>query len=244
MGGGCCVGDFFSCCVGDFHLPCFFDSGCCVGDSCCVGNAPGPSESELHAKKVADELAEMKEKIGESTSKQESIILDYINASMDTFMGEIEQLNKQSFGKESLNINTSAIKEKNEQLKRHVVGCVGNVMNMRLVQTDKELSTILEERDDKKRKKNFEKFIERIKKGALEKFKKEVEKTVHEQSKVVSDEINTRKKEVNRRLEESIEELTTIMEVKNQSNSELEKKQIGYMYQSSLCELILSEVER
>ncbi|MDE7312360.1 MAG: hypothetical protein K2N87_12195 [Eubacterium sp.] len=186
----------------------------------------------------------MKEKIGESTSKQESIILDYINASMDTFMGEIEQLNKQSFGKESLNINTSAIKEKNEQLKRHVVGCVGNVMNMRLVQTDKELSTILEERDDKKRKKNFEKFIERIKKGALEKFKKEVEKTVHEQSKVVSDEINTRKKEVNRRLEESIEELTTIMEVKNQSNSELEKKQIGYMYQSSLCELILSEVER
>lgn len=242
MGGGCCIGNF-SCCVGDFHLPCIFDSGCCVGNSCCVGNAPGPSESELHAKKVADELAVMKEKISESTSKQENVILDYINRSMDTFMGEIEQLNKQSFGKESLNINTSAIKEKNEELKRHVVGCVGDVMNMRLVQTDKELSTILEERDDKKRKKNFEKFIERIKKGALETFKKEVEKTVHEQSKVVSDEISTRKAEVNKRLEESIEELTAIMDVKNQSSSELEKKQIEYMYQSSLCELLLSEVE-
>lgn len=200
MGGACCVGDFLGCCIGDFHLPCLFDSGCCVGNSCCVGNASGPSESEQHAKKVADELADMKERIHVSTSQQENEIIDYINQSMNVFMKEIEQLNKQSFAGEYLKINTSAIKKKNEELKSRVVGCVGNVMDERLVQTDKELSAILEERKDKKRKKNFEAFIKRVKKDALEQFKKEVEKTVASQSKVVSDEIRIRKKEVKKRL--------------------------------------------
>ena len=194
MGGACCVGDFLGCCIGDFHLPCLFDSGCCVGNSCCVGNASGPSESEQHAKKVADELADRKERIHVSTSQQENEIIDYINQSMNVFMKEIEQLNKQSFAGEYLKINTSAIKKKNEELKSRVVGCVGNVMDERLVQTDKELSAILEERKDKKRKKNFEAFIKRVKKDALEQFKKEVEKTVASQSKVVSDEIRIRKK--------------------------------------------------
>ena len=239
MGGGCCIGDFSGCCVVDI-LPCFFDSSC--GD-CCVGNAPGPSDTEQHAQKVANELAEMKEKMDESTSKQESDIIEHINKSMNSFMREIDGLNKQSFGGESLCINSKAIREKNEALKKQVVGCVGNVMNRRLVQTDKELGAILEERNDKKRKKNFEKFVERLKKEALAKFKKEVEKTVKEQSKVVSDEIETRKREVTRRLEETIKELTDIMEVKDKNNSELEQKQIGYMYQSSLCTLLLKEAE-
>lgn len=242
MGGGCCVGNF-SCCVGDFHLPCLFDSGCCVGNSCCVGHSSGPSESELHSQKIANELAEMKGKIGESTRKQEAVIIEYINRSMNSFMREVDALNRQSFGGETLDINTSAIKKKNEMLKKQVIGCVGNVMNARLVQSDKELSVILEERDDEKRKKNFEKFIERVKKEALKKFKREVEKTVNEQSKVVSDEIQIRQKEVNRRLEESIKELTEIVEVKNKNNADLEKKQMQYMYQSTLCDLLLNEVE-
>ena len=241
MGGACCVGDFLGCCIGDFHLPCLFDSGCCVGNSCCVGNASGPSESEQHAKKVADELADMKERIHVSTSQQENEIIDYINQSMNVFMKEIEQLNKQSFAGEYLKINTSAIKKKNEELKSRVVGCVGNVMDERLVQTDKELSAILEERKDKKSKKNFEAFIKRVKKDALEQFKKEVEKTVASQSKVVSDEIRIRKKEVKKRLEESIKEMTAIMEIKEKNDAELVKKQIGYMYQISLCDFLINE---
>lgn len=240
-GGGCCVGDFH-CCVGDFSWLCFWDSGG-SGSGCCVGDAPGPSASEKHAQKVANELAEMKEKMGNATSEQENKIMDYINRSMNTFIREIDDLNKKSFDGESLSINITAIKEKNEALKRQVVGCVGNVMNQRLVQTDRELSVILEERDDKKRKKNFESFVERIKSEALEKFRKEVEKAVKEQSKIVADEIKARQKEVNRRLEESINELTAIMEVKKESSMELERKQIEYMYQSSLCDLLLREAE-
>lgn len=242
MGGGCCVGDFpiISSIVdgiGDVV------SGIFCSDSCCVGNSPGPSDSEQHARKVANELAEMKERTRESSVKTEKNIMGYINSTMDSFMLEIDKLNKQTFYGEKLNINTEAIRDKNEKLNNQVVGCISNVMNTRLVQTDKELSTILEEKDDKKRKKNFERFVGRVKKDALGKLKVKIEKTVKAQSEVVSKEIKTRQKEVDAKMKESIKEMTEIMEIKEKSETELNKKQIEYMYQSSLCDIILAEVK-
>ena len=65
MGGGCCVSN---------HPILDFLSDLFCSDSCCVGHASGPSESELHAKKVANELAEMKERSNESSSKTEKNI--------------------------------------------------------------------------------------------------------------------------------------------------------------------------
>lgn len=234
MGGGCCVGN---------HPILDFFSDLFCSDSCCVGNAPKSSEPEKHAKIIAEELAEMKEKSGKSSSETEEKIMHYINRSMDSFMIEINKINQQDFFGEKLNINTEAIKEKNEQLNRQVVGCIGSVLNKRLVQTDKELSTILEERDAKKRKANFKEFVEKIKKQAINKLRIEIEKTVNAQSEVVSKEIKTRQKEVDTRMEETIKELTEIMEVKEKSESELKKKQVDYMYQSALCDLLLAEAE-
>ncbi len=234
MGGGCCVSN---------HPILDFLSDLFCSDSCCVGNSSGPSESEQHAKKVAEELAEMKEKSGKSSSEIEQKIMDNINCSMDSFLIEIDKINQQDFFGEKLNINTKVIREKNEQLNRQVVGCISSVLNTRLVQTDKELSTILEERDAKKRKANFEKFVEKIKKQAVNKLRIEIDKTVNAQSEVVSKEIKARQKEVDARMEESIRELTEIMEVKEKSESELKKKRVDYMYQSALCDLLLAEVE-
>lgn len=234
MGGGCCVSNHP---IRDFLRDIF------CSDSCCVGNSSAPSESEQHAKKVAEELAEMKEKSEKSSTETEQKIMDYINRSMDSFMIEIEKINQQDFFGEKLNINTKAIREKNEQLNKQVVGCISTVLNTRLVQTDKELSTILEERDEKKRQENFSAFVERVKKQALSKLRTEIEKTVKAQSEMVSKEIKTRQKEVDARMAESIKELTEIMEVKEKSESELKKKQIDYMYQSALCDLLLTEVE-
>lgn len=237
MGGGCCiannpVGDFFRS-IGDIFC----------SDSCCVGFSSGPSESEQHARKVAKELAEMKEKSEKTSTQKEQEIMDYISRSMDSFMIEIEKINHQDFFGEKLNINTKAIREKNEQLNKKVVGCISSVLNRRLVQTDRELSTILEEKDAKKRKANFSNFVEKVQKQALKKLKVEIEKVVKAQSEVVSKEIKTRQKEIDARMEESIKELTEIMEVKEKSESELKKKQIDYMYQSALCDLLLAEVE-
>lgn len=234
MGGGCCVSN---------HPIIDFFSDLFCSDSCCVGHSAGPSKSAQHAKKVAEELAEMKTRSGESSSKIEKNAMDYINSTMESFMREIEKINKQSFFGEKLNINTKAIREKNEQLNKQVIGCISSVLNTRLVQTDKELSTILEEKDDKKRKENFNGFVDRVQKQAVSKLKTEIEKTVKAQSEVVSKEIKTRQKEIDKRMEETIRELTEIMEVKEKSDADLKNKQLGYMYQSALCELLLKEVE-
>ena len=231
--GGCCIGD---CCIGDC---CVFDF--CGDSGCCVGNAPGPSESETHAKKIAEELANMRETASADSKEQEEDLIDDLNSSMNEFLSEIEELNKKKFDGESLRINTNLIKEKNERLKRQVVGSISNVLNSRLVLTDRELSTILAEKDDAKRKKNFEAFVQRVKKDALKQLKENIEKTVAEQSKVVSDEIAVRKKEVNQRLDESVKELSEIAEIKKRNSSDLEKKQFEYMYQSALCGILLDE---
>ena len=62
----------------------------------------------------------------------------------------------------SNNINISGIRANNEDLKKEVNGYIGNIIDERLVLTDKELSVILGERDDSKRKKNFDAFCKRV----------------------------------------------------------------------------------
>ena len=44
-------------------------------------------------------------------------------------------------------------------------------------------------------------------------------------------------------MKESIKELTEIMEVKEKSDSDVKKKQIDFMYQSTLCDLLLAEIK-
>lgn len=238
MGGGCCIGN---CCIGNFNccvlkMPCF-------SDSCCVGNAPGPSESDIHAKAVADELAAMKTKTDEESQKIESSLMEYIGRSFNTFLREIRDLNQNDYGGKKLNINIDLITKKNDELKNQVVGFLGNVLNERLVLTDKELSIILEERDEKKRKKNFQAFTDRIQTEGKKGLSKKIEITVNQQSELVKKEINARLKEVNKSMTESVNAYTAILESKKKDGQELERMQVEYMYQSSLCDLLLNEAE-
>lgn len=207
----------------------------------CISSSSGSSESE-HATKIAGELAKMKEKMDQSTRGYEEKIMEYVNRSMDSFMKAVESLNEQTFGGEALHINVEAITEKNEKLKTQVIGCLGKTINERLVQTDRELSAILEERDDKKRNEAFHAFVKRVQKDAIIALKKEIETTVRAQSEVISSEIETRQKEVNARLEESAREFTEILEMKERNDAELQQKQFGYMYESALCDFLLREV--
>ena len=152
MGGGCCIGD---CCVmdnpiGDFFKDIFDGGGC--------GYHPGPSENEAHAKKIADELAKMKEKIRTSSEKIEKEFIEDIQHSMSSLVVELRSINEQTYSGKQLNLNIKALQQKNEELKKEVIGHIGNVMDDRLVLTDKELSIILEERDDDKRGKNFDAY--------------------------------------------------------------------------------------
>lgn len=240
MGGGCCVGDF-SCCVMDNIVGNFVKDIFCSDTGC--GYHPGPSKTEEHAKKIADELAQMKENIRKSTEKTENDLIDYINRNMNTLIEELKIINRKNFGGKSLNINIEGIKQKNNDLKNQVVGHIADIMDERLVLTDKELSVILEEYDDKKRAKNFDKFCKRIRKEALESLKTKIQTTIKEQSNMVRKEISIRINEVEKSMDEALHEYTDLLEAKNKKDVNIEEKQIKYIYKCELCDLILDEIE-
>ena len=77
---------------------------------------PGILDTDDHAKKIVDELAEKKEEYHELSTKHEKKILNHINTSMNEFFKEIQNINNQKFGGKSLNINIKDIKKKKEDL--------------------------------------------------------------------------------------------------------------------------------
>lgn len=237
--GGCCVGN---CCVmnnvvGDFFRDIFGGSGGC-------GYHPGALETEAHAKKIADELATMKESIRESSKKKEKEIIDYINKSMDDLIKLLEGVNQKQFGGKSLNINISGIRTNNDDLKKEVVGYIGNIMDDRLVLTDKELSVILEERDDEKRGKNFDSFCKRIQKQALDGLSTKIESTVRKQEEMIRCEIESRLNEVDRNAKAATKAYMDIVAVKEKDESKMAETQIGYLYQYEIAEILLDQLGR
>lgn len=236
--GGCCIGN---CCVmnnavGNFFRDLFGDSsgGC--------GYHPGPSETESHAKKIADELAEMKEHIRKASEKNEQKIINYINKSTEELFVLIENVNGQKFGGKSLNINIDGIRKSIESLKSEVIGFIGNVMDDRLVLTDRELSLILEERDDQKRKKNFDAFCKRIKSQALDGLIEVIKSTVQKQEKLIRKEIESRLNEVRSNLEIEEKAYTDILEIKNKDESAMAEKQIKLIYQYGILDILIDKL--
>lgn len=235
--GGCCIGN---CCVmnniiGDLFRGAFGSSGGCAYH-------PGPSETEAHAKKIADELAVMKENIRVSSEETAQKAIDYINKSMEELFQLLESVNKRAFGGKMLNINISGVRSKNEELKKEVKHYIGNKMDERLVTTDPELSVILEERDDKKRNKNFDDFCDRIRKQAIQGLKKKIEKTVRQQEQMIRTELELRLKEVDAKMQEATKAYEEIVRIKETDESKMEQAQINYMYRYEVAEILLDRL--
>lgn len=249
---GCCVGD---CCVIDRPLGHLFD--CCVmdlfgnhPDGCTVGCTvsscgyhPGPSESEVHAKKIANELAAMKERSRESTERFEEGIMDSLSSSLDGILDELARINETSYGGRSLNIDIPGIRRRNDELKRSVRGHIGNVLDERLVLTDKELSVILQERDDTKRGKNFDDFCMRVQRQAVSSLREKIKRTVEEQSAMMNNAIRQRLGEVDNNMRETQSAYQDILRSKEQGDAKREETVAKHAYKYELCRALLDELQ-
>ena len=240
--GSCCVGD---CCVVDCGFCCVMD--CCVFDmsssSRGCGYHPRENKTEDHATIIANELAEMKEKMSESAREEESKYLKRITQSMDEFIRELEKINRESCGGKQLNINREEIIRQNDDLSKKVVGFIGRRMDDRLVHTDNELALILQERDKKTRDKNFDDFVARVRKSAIRDLIETIQETVKAQSDVIDREIRGRLQEVNSSMEEEIKKYQELRELKEKRAEEMAARQSEYMFEHTLCGLLLDEVQ-
>lgn len=205
---------------------------------------PSASITAAHSKSNADILAELKRDIRSETEKKEEQIIDYINKSLSGLLKELEKVNEQSFGGKTLNINIKEIESKNEKLKREVVGFIGNYMDDRLVLSDHELSKILEEFDDRKRKKKFDAFCKKLQGQAVAKLKSKIETTVRKQEEIVRKEIQNRLTEVEKSMQEATKAYKEILQMKEeQDHARIEEKQIHYCYQYELADILLGQLE-
>ena len=189
-----------------------------------------------------NEISEWKEKVRKKTEEKERLMLDHLSAYNDLLLKELEKVNTEEFGGEKLNLNIDQIKQKSEQIKKNAVGSAARVVDDRFVQTDPELSEILKEPNDALRKKKYREFSDRIAALALTNMRKESEKAVDEQSKLIRNEIITRKQQVEKSLRELISELNSIQEKKNQNDSDTAAEKIKYIYAYTLSSLLLDEL--
>ena len=231
------------CCVMDNPIANFFRDIRDIFTTTGCGYTPGPSETEAHAKKIADELADMKVKIRESQEKREKQVIEYINRTMMSMLNSIEVENGREYGGKKLNINIQGIREKFEELEKEVVGSIGNTVEDRLVLTDPELAVVLEERDDKKRKRAFDAFCVRVQNEATAKLSLKIKETVDRQSSMVRKEIEQRLTEVNASMQEASAAYMEILESKKKEDGRIEEKQLKYMYQCELDEILLDQLE-
>lgn len=204
---------------------------------------PKASVTAAHSKSNADMLAELKANVRGDTEKKEKQILENINQSMNAFLDQIEKINNRSFGGKTLSINITEIKNKNDALKKEVIGFIGNYMDDRLVLSDQELSKILKESDDKKRKKKFDAFYKKLQDQALQKLKIKIEFTVHKQEEIIRKEIQNRLTEVDKNMQEASKAAVEIFRMKEeQEDAKIEEKQIQYCYQYELAEILLEQI--
>lgn len=233
MGGSCCVMDNP---VGDF----FKDLFC---SDCCVGYSPSRSDSDVHAKKIAEELAEMTKRSDEATEHTVEEALSYMKRDIEGLFKDLKSYNTKNYGGKKLNIDFRSIEQENKEMETCAKTLVGDMMRDRLVLTDPELALILEEKDDKKRAKNFDSFERKLRKAAKDALIKEIESIIRKQQDIISSAIEKRLNELNGSVQRSDEAFQKILALKESDEPALEAQKMQYIYQCGVCDLLLNEMD-
>ncbi len=223
--------------------------GCCEGD-CCVGYSSRPAigstsvaaDNKAHAAKIANELAGMKQKLTKYWNEREKDLFHYITDRFDNILQQLREQNQNQLGGVPLNLDMDGLGDRLNELDCQVIGYVSGSLNERLVQTDKELGAILEERDDKKRGKNFEAFCDRVEKQAVEELKERIRAITTKRENVIREEISSRLNEIDQSIKRQTEAYEALIQARKRDVKKFQRLQMDSIYTCALCETFLSEI--
>lgn len=136
---------------------------CCVGD-CCVNNVEVPVQSEPN---TSDELDETRLHIQERAKVPEQELIDYVSQSTTEIKEFLNQFAEERYANHKLKFNVKTLDGLTKNFCAEVSGFIAGKIEPRLVSEDKEVSLILAEPDDAKRKENFDAFSERLFRNAI-----------------------------------------------------------------------------
>lgn len=206
-------------------------------------STPSSCTTSDHSKKIADELAEEKEKFRVKSEELETKVIDNLSLSMTRFLSQIEKINNQDFGGRSLNLNIEEIKRQNENLKKEVVGTFSDYLDNRFVLTDSELSVILKETNDKKREKEFKKFQKNVLAQAVDKLTEKLETTIKKQEMMIRDKIQGRLDEVEKKMGLEMKDYNDILNAKSLEEKDMGVEQIKNIYKYELAHILSLQLE-
>ena len=185
----------------------------------------------------------MTKRSDEATEDTVEKALSYLKKDIEGLFKELKRLNAQNYGGKKLNIDFQSIERENKEMEARVKTLVGDMMRDRLVLTDPELALILEEKDDKKRAKNFDSFERKLRKAAKDALIKEIESIIRKQQDIISSAIEKRLNELNGSVQRSDEAFQKILSLKESDESALETQKMQYIYQCGVCDLLLNEMD-
>lgn len=205
-----------------------------------------PSSSVVtqdNAKKIADELAELKEEVKKDTEKKEKETLDILSGELNEWLEELKSINNEKYGGKSLNINIQKLVGDIEKIKKETVGFLGGLIEERLVLTDKELEKILKIENDKNRKKEFNQFCKKIYKEGIFALCDKIEISVKEMERVIRESVMERMDEVDAQLQETKKSYDEVLATKDKSEKEMIGTQMKYIYRFEITDIFLDNLE-
>ena len=163
---------------------------------------------------------------------------------MSQFITYLKKINEGTYGGKKLNIKIDIIEREFEKLRQEVTSFVGKRMDDRLVLTDRELSVILEEKDDDERAKNFDSFYKKIHRKAVLDLSEKIEEVISKQFAIVDLEIRDRLKEVDMSMKIALSEYEQAEKLKKENSVEWARKNIDSMYKVTVADFLLNELNR
>ena len=194
------------CCVGNC-------SNCCVGNCGDCGNKAAMELKAKHEKEVANELAEMRREQKKEGEVLEKDLLKYAEGAYVELLQVLELVNKKDFNGKKLNINIERLRQEQENLRKNVVGSMGNLFDELLQPKSPEMAVIIKENNAEKRNSMYKEYINKIKLKSRNGLKAKIERNIEKQKEIIFKEINNRLEEINsdlKRAEKAYIEVLTI----------------------------------
>lgn len=228
--------------------------GCCVGD-CYVGDNSGPMDNQdtfiqainryqknsgsaiLASDKIEAEVYQIREQYRKKAASQEHGVVSEIAKLMDKFISDLEAINSvKAFG-HVMNIDIKPIHEKRKKISKEAAGFITARLDERMAIMDPELSVILREADDKKRKTQVKQFCEKIIRDSKAELKSQMLKSIEAQQLSTREAVKKRFVELEKYAtsEDQLLDMQTLLQ-------ENERLRLQYMYEHDIYGMFSDEL--
>ena len=128
-------------------------------------------------------------------------------------------------------------------MKNKINGSIRKSMDNALVQTNEKLKPILEIKDPKERKKEFDKYVKQTQKNAIKALSKNIEYSVIEQNKLIEEELEGRLNTLKNNSAKALKKLQTIIDARREDDSKAQGIKEREIYKNSLYCILLEEAK-